>query len=421
MPEAAITVERLSKRYRIGARRRHTQFREALMDMALGPLRRLKSFGRSSHREQDTIWAVKDVSFEIQPGEVVGLIGANGAGKSTLLKILSRITEPTEGGAVLEGRVASLLEVGTGFHPELTGRENIFLSGAILGMARREIVRKFDEIVEFSDIPKFIDTPIKRYSSGMRVRLGFAVAAHLEPEILLIDEILAVGDASFQKKCLGKMDEVAGGGRTVLFTSHNMGSIRGLCRDTIWLHDGRVAMKGPTEEVVEHYVQQQLGPARTECETGDVRRAWNMGQRLRILRVEFNEGEAIRHGEPLTVRLDYEVMAGLEGVSVGFRFGTSEGIPVMSVQSDVANDAPDGRRALAKGARGAAVARVECLSLGPGLYTLDVIARSGDNSTLDLLTGCARVEVLAGPNTPGAIAHKGGGVCMPATWSWDDL
>ena len=198
---------------------------------------------------------MKDVSFEVEPGEVIGLIGRNGAGKSTLLKVLSRITEPTEGRVELNGRVASLLEVGTGFHPELTGRENIFLNGAILGMKKTEIVLKFDEIVDFAELEKFIDTPVKRYSSGMYVRLAFAVAAHLEPEILLVDEVLAVGDAAFQKKCLGKISEVARCGRTILFVSHNMGSIASLCAKALLLERGRVAAAGLADEVIEAYCQ----------------------------------------------------------------------------------------------------------------------------------------------------------------------
>src|SRR6266478_636505 len=235
MSDIAIKVEGLSKRYRIGANQQsYRTLKEKLTQTAATPFRALQSLaGRNGHSSSNgyeskaEIWALKDVSFEIKRGEVVGIIGRNGAGKSTLLKILSRITEPTEGRVVLGGRVASLLEVGTGFHPELTGRENIFLNGAILGMTRREIARKFDEIVAFAEVEKFLDTPVKRYSSGMYVRLAFAVAAHLEPEILIVDEVLAVGDVRFQKKCLGKMQDVSKNqGRTVLFVSHNMDAIQ---------------------------------------------------------------------------------------------------------------------------------------------------------------------------------------------------
>ena len=250
----AIKVEGLSKRYHIGARQNSKTFREAVVDLAAGPFRRMRRFGRSSHRDDDSIWALKDVSFEVQRGEVLGIIGRNGAGKSTLLKVLSKITEPTEGRGVINGRVASLLEVGTGFHPELTGWENIYLSGAILGMTKAEIRRKFDEIVDFSGVEKFIDTPVKRYSSGMHVRLGFAVAAHLEPDILLVDEVLAVGDAAFRKKCFGKVSEVARGGRTVLLVSHNLASIANLCARAILLEAGRVVMDGQPAAVVQHYL-----------------------------------------------------------------------------------------------------------------------------------------------------------------------
>ena len=258
---SAITVSGLSKRYQIGARVRDRTVREALTDAVLGPVHRLRSFGRSSHRPEDAIWALREVSFEVAPGEVLGVVGRNGAGKSTLLKILSRITDPTEGTAELAGRIGSLLEVGTGFHLELTGRENVYLSGAILGMRKAEIDRKLDEIIDFSGIETFIDTPVKRYSSGMRVRLGFAVAAHLEPEILLIDEVLAVGDVAFQRRCLGKMEDIGRGGRTVLFVSHNMAAVRHLCTRGLALHDGRVLALGDADEAVDAYLARMRAEA----------------------------------------------------------------------------------------------------------------------------------------------------------------
>jgi len=260
MSDVAITVENLSKRYRIGLKeQQHETLAGAIADMIQAPIqnfRRLRSLTKfCDGEEEDVIWALKDVSFEIKRGEVVGIIGRNGAGKSTLLKILAGITEPTSGRAIIRGRVGSLLEVGTGMHPELTGRENIYLSGTILGMRKAEIDKKFDEIVEFAEIGKFLDTPIKRYSSGMKVRLGFAIAAHLEPEILLVDEVLAVGDAAFQKKCLGKMGDVAGEGRTVLFVSHNMGAVNQLCQWCIVLDRGRVNFSGGCSEAVSHYLR----------------------------------------------------------------------------------------------------------------------------------------------------------------------
>jgi len=245
MTDAVIRVEGIGKRYRVGQRERY----RALRDVLAGAFRR-----NGKRTPADFIWAVRDVSFEVKQGEVVGLIGRNGAGKSTLLKLLARITRPTVGRAELHGRIGSLLEVGTGFHPELTGRENIFLSGAILGMSQAEIRRKFDEIVAFSEVERFIDTPLKHYSSGMGMRLAFAVAAHLEPEILLVDEVLSVGDAAFQKKCLGKMGQVSSEGRTILFVSHNMAAVKTLCRKAILMRDGVVAASGAVGNVVDHYL-----------------------------------------------------------------------------------------------------------------------------------------------------------------------
>ena len=247
----SITVENLSKSYHIGALRGHQSLRDSIVAGVRAPLNRLRTRKQNS---KETIWALRDVSFAVAAGEVIGIIGRNGAGKSTLLKILSRITRPTKGHVELHGRVGSLLEVGTGFHSELTGRENIFLNGAILGMSKREIEAKFDEIVAFAETEAFLDTPVKRYSSGMTVRLAFAVAAHLEPEILIIDEVLAVGDSAFQKKCLGKMNEVAKHGRTVLFVSHDLGAVNALCNRAILLHEGAIVRTGPTREVTAYYL-----------------------------------------------------------------------------------------------------------------------------------------------------------------------
>jgi lipopolysaccharide transport system ATP-binding protein len=249
----AITVDNLSKEYVIGERVDQADtLREQIASIFRPPALRVREKGKP---RQERFWALKDVGFEVAPGEVVGIIGRNGAGKSTLLKILSRITEPTAGRAELCGRVSSLLEVGTGFHPELSGRENVFLNGALLGMSRREIAKKFDEIVAFSEIERFIDTPVKRYSSGMYVRLAFAVAAHLEPEILIVDEVLAVGDASFQKKCVGKMEDVGREGRTILFVSHNLGAVKSLCSRAILLQDGRMQFDGDVFGAVTRYTR----------------------------------------------------------------------------------------------------------------------------------------------------------------------
>ncbi|MGC1798521.1 MAG: ABC transporter ATP-binding protein, partial [Candidatus Acidiferrales bacterium] len=273
MSDSVIRVEGLGKRYRIGEGVRHTALRNLIGDALRAPLRIFNGSSRASHNAPNAespavntaaaaaangnsrfIWALKDINFNVRQGEVVGLIGRNGAGKSTLLKILARITRPTEGHAEIHGRVGSLLEVGTGFHPELTGRENVYMSGAILGMHKIEIDRKFDEIVAFSEVERFLDTPLKHYSSGMQMRLAFAVAAHLEPEILLVDEVLAVGDAAFQKKCLGKMSDVARRGRTIVFVSHNMAAVKALCSRAIFIRDGGVAKSGVTAEVVDDYL-----------------------------------------------------------------------------------------------------------------------------------------------------------------------
>jgi ABC-type polysaccharide/polyol phosphate transport system ATPase subunit len=254
MSQPVIRVEELGKRYRIGEGVQHAALRNLIGEALRAPLRLLSgSNNGSSRRRASFIWALKDIGFEIRQGEVVGLIGRNGAGKSTLLKILARITRPTEGYAEIRGRVGSLLEVGTGFHGELTGRENVYMSGAILGMRKTEIDRKFDEIVAFSEVERFLDTPLKHYSSGMQMRLAFAVAAHLEPEILLVDEVLAVGDVAFQKKCLGKIGEVARGGRTIVFISHQMNQIRRLCERVFWLDAGKIRCEGSAREVIASY------------------------------------------------------------------------------------------------------------------------------------------------------------------------
>ena len=261
MINPAIKVKNLSKRYRIGLKEENNDtFVGSVLSILKNPfknfrtLKRLTNFANEPQDSQDIIWAIKDVSFEIKKGEVIGIIGANGAGKSTLLKMLAQITYPTSGSIKLNGRVASLLEVGTGFHPELTGRENVYLNGTILGMTKNEIDLSIDKIVEFSGVKKFLDTPVKKYSSGMRVRLAFSVAAHLKPEILLIDEVLAVGDAEFQKKCLGKMDKVAKGGRTVLFVSHNMEAIKSLCKKSIWFNNGTLVDFDETNKVIANYL-----------------------------------------------------------------------------------------------------------------------------------------------------------------------
>jgi lipopolysaccharide transport system ATP-binding protein len=289
MSEPAIRVQGLGKQYQLGAREAaYVTFREALSGFFTNPVRRFKSLsGRAA--EDETFWALRDVSFEVQPGEVVGIIGHNGAGKSTLLKILSQITEPTEGRVELNGRIGSLLEVGTGFHPELSGRENIFLNGSILGMSREEVRRKFDEIVAFAEVEKFLDMPVKKYSSGMSVRLAFSVAAHLDPEILIVDEVLAVGDQAFQNKCLGKMSGVAESGRTILFVSHQMAAVETMCSSVILLSEGRIRARGETSKIVERYLR---GVSRGEMQPLADRRDRKGSGLIRFKSVSFLDGSA---------------------------------------------------------------------------------------------------------------------------------
>lgn len=328
MSDVVIRVENLWKLYRIGLREEmHDSLFGAVVDLVKRPvknyrrLRKLAAFGKNAGESEDTIWALRDVSFEVKKGEVVGIIGPNGAGKSTLLKILSRITEPTRGRAIVSGRVGSLLEVGTGFHPELTGRENIYLNGGILGMKRAEIDRKFDEIVAFAETEKFLDTPVKRYSSGMRVRLAFAVAAHLQPEILLVDEVLAVGDAAFQKKCLGKMGDVAKGGRTVLFVSHNMSAIQRLCPRCLFVHKGYLALDGDTQQVVERYLSSGQGHAPQEGSVYSLPRSSGLGEAIRfakclVLDLEQKVNNHILFGETFSIYLEAVAQSELRDLSV---------------------------------------------------------------------------------------------------------
>jgi lipopolysaccharide transport system ATP-binding protein len=317
MAETALRVDRLSKRYRIGAKQtRHDTLGGAVIDFLKRPasnfrrLRSLTTFADESE-EHDVLWALKDVSFEIKSGETVGIIGANGAGKSTLLKILSRITQPTSGTAWVNGRVSSLLEVGTGFHLDLTGRENVYLNGAILGMTRKEIERKFDDIVAFSDVGKFIDTPVKRYSSGMALRLAFSVAAHLEPEILMVDEVLAVGDIRFQKKCMTKMDEVAKTGRTVIYVAHNMPAIGRLCQRAILMNHGQIVQDGPSHEVISTYLNSGLGTSAVREWSHLERAPGGDIVRLRAVRV-LDEGGAVIDTvdirKPFCIETEYDVL-----------------------------------------------------------------------------------------------------------------
>ena len=331
-----VSVQNLSKLYHIGLRKHSGSLRESISSVARNPLAWLSRNGN-----RDELWALNDVSFDVQEGEIVGIIGSNGAGKSTLLKILSRITEPTKGRIVLNGRVGSLLEVGTGFHPELTGRENVFLNGAILGMKRQEIARKFDQIVAFSEIERFIDTPVKYYSSGMYVRLAFSVAAHLEPEILIVDEVLAVGDAAFQKKCIGKMDDVAGQGRTVLFVSHGMPAVRQLCTRAIWLREGSLALVGTTAEVTESYLQ-SVPLAKSIEHVDDVIRRLPPDPTIQLKKISLLQSERpvkrILNGRPLEIEVAYDVLEKTTGLRVFFDLCDIEGNLLFRSFHDEDND-----------------------------------------------------------------------------------
>lgn len=324
----SVIVKNIGKRYKIGAAQER---QDTLRDVLVAGARKIGSAfkrGKLAKATDDHIWALRDVSFEVKQGSAIGIVGRNGAGKSTLLKVLSRVTEPTEGYGELRGRVGSLLEVGTGFHPELTGRENIFLNGAILGMTRKEINARFDEIVDFSEVEKFIDTPVKRYSSGMYLRLAFAVAAHLEPEILVVDEVLAVGDADFQRKCLGKMGDVAESGRTVLFVSHNMSAILRLTEETIVLDKGRVIKRAPSAEAVDFYLNRGMSKLGERYWEDDEVPANAVPFRPLAIRVVDKDGvvsDSMRSVDPITIEIDYELEQDITGLRVGYYLNSTRG------------------------------------------------------------------------------------------------
>jgi lipopolysaccharide transport system ATP-binding protein len=409
-----IEVNNLSKQYHLGAKERiNRTLREAVTDAFTAPVRNFRNLRRLTRIEDDnpdTIWALKDISFQVQPGEIVGIIGRNGAGKSTLLKVLSRITEPTSGEIKLHGRVASLLEVGTGFHPELTGRENIYLNGTILGMRKNEIDRKFDEIVAFSEIEKFLDTPVKRYSSGMYVRLAFAVAAHLEPEIMLVDEVLAVGDAAFQKKCLGKMGDVAKQGRTVLFVSHNMAAVENLCERGILLHEGHVVFIGSQEETIGRYLKSLSSDS---LRIGDRKDRRGSGE-IRVTGIEFrdlqeNKIDKVRSGQSFDIYLHYnkKVSSSLSRVIASINIKTNLDIPVFLLHNRLTRDefgsAAD---------KGAFVCRIEHLPLPPSSYHL-TYSLIQDGMVIDALTNASDLTVIEGdffgsPEVP-PVSH---GLCL---------
>lgn len=393
MSEPIIKVENVSKRYVIGhLRSKDDGLRHVIEDAMRAPLKWLRSRQEEKKQEREAFWALTDVSFDIQAGEVMGVIGRNGAGKSTLLKILSRITEPTSGKIEINGRVASLLEVGTGFHPELTGRENIFLNGAILGMSRLEIKRKFDEIVAFSEVEKFLDTPVKRYSSGMYVRLAFAVAAHLEPEILIVDEVLAVGDAQFQKKCLGKMQEVSKGGRTVLFVSHNMVAVRNLCKRCLLLERGRPKAIGSTDSVLDAYTNEQRELrtfSRTQVLPGDRR---VIVENLEVLTEPVQTGGAFECVVHLNRAGD---SAGDLSAEFSVDFVSQQDNPALMMYSGHVGQhfqIPPGKSSY--------VVKLDELPLAPGRYSLVVWVGYGQ-VTFDVVLRCYHLDVESGCYTDG--------------------
>jgi lipopolysaccharide transport system ATP-binding protein len=373
---AAITVEDLGKCYSISHKSATDDGMRHVLERALRhPLAWMKS-DVSRKRKPEDFWALRGISLQIEPGEVVGIIGRNGAGKSTLLKLLSRITVPTEGRIRINGRVASLLEVGTGFHQELTGRENIFLNGAILGMSRNEIIRKFDEIVAFSEVEDFLDTPVKRYSSGMYVRLAFAVAAHLEPEILIVDEVLAVGDAAFQKKCLGKMGNFAKTGRTVLFVSHNMEAVRNLCQRGIWMKDGRTYRDGKIDEIVEDYFNDISSERSFSCENTEY------GFTIQAVTLRNGRGEECSQfspGEDLVVEINYDARNRLDQPYVTL------GVIGMNGSCFTANMLLDGHRPDAMAGIGKVACRFKAIPLFPQAFSIrmSIKARNGTDAIVN--------------------------------------
>jgi len=418
MSEIAIEVASLSKEFHIGGlQKSHYRLTDQLADMFMGPFRRtsklLRGQATGAAELDETIWALKDVSFQIEAGEVVGIIGRNGAGKSTLLKILSGISDPTTGYADIYGRVGSLLEVGTGFHPELTGRENIYLNGAILGMKKSEIERKLDEIVAFAEINKFLDTPVKHYSSGMYVRLAFSVAAHLEPEILLVDEVLAVGDTAFQRKCLGKMDDVAKDGRTVLFVSHNMGLLQSLCERGIFLQYGAVFTDGTITEAVDAYLQ-TLEQAKSQDLSTRIDRKGQGPVRLVGTEITNNSNGSspiLKTGHP--ARFVFCVNASVPGLACNFFIHDTIGQSITSFYSKVRGpeDSYDPKNSLKF------ICDLDELLLLPGRYRIDV-AIVGDNKLQDFIEAAAVFEVADG-NVRGRPAQPDGksSVYMSHRWT----
>ena len=404
MSDVAIRAENLGKLYRIGERERYLALRDVLARTLSSPARLFGKKTASSKSDASELWAVKDISFEIRQGEVVGIIGRNGAGKSTLLKILARITKPTRGFAEVHGRMGTLLEVGTGFHPELTGRENVFLSGAILGMRKNEIQRKFDEIVAFSEVERFIDTPLKHYSSGMQMRLAFAVAAHIEPEILLVDEVLAVGDVAFQKKCLGKMSEVSKGGRTILFVSHNMAAVQQLTKTCLLLDRGAVSFQGSTAEASVRYLRGLEGESVATYNVENVRRPYpELSRDVEFIRLRLpgTANNAVKSDEDIRVIIRLRSRRYVHEFRLSFTIFEADGSPVGSGFSEAskkmaAGEVRDVELAIAKH------------NLAPGRYHLGIATGKGDHlkghTDFDILLDVCHFEVRPPEGDQGTIS-----------------
>jgi lipopolysaccharide transport system ATP-binding protein len=412
----AIVVEKISKKFKLGSLQRDTMLRERLISLLRSPF-------KDRSRPENTLWALQDVSFKVAQGEVVGIIGRNGAGKSTLLKVLSKITYPTSGRMKVNGRVASLLEVGTGFHEELTGRENIYLNGSILGMKKSEVDSKLDSIVTYAGVERFVDTPIKRYSSGMRLRLGFAVAAHLDPDLLIVDEVLAVGDASFQRKCLNTMEELQSGGRTVLFVSHNMAAVENLCSRCIWIDAGQVQLDGAPRDVISAYMQKFGGTTGRAADLRSVEHRRGSGE-IRYTGIEFLSplGEplaAIRSGDKLTIRFHYHAEKEIPFPSFGFRLYTEMGTLVTDTSTyhhslDIPLVPPgDGHLDL----------DIEIFNLLPGRYSLSLWITGSTSPVHDNVEHCTQIEVeLANVYSSGKLLDSRLGIVyFPQRWNLEGI
>ncbi len=397
MGRTVIHTHNLGKRYRLGELYSLDTLRDRVVHLARSSFRKLRPSSANDpmvsphQRRGGFVWALRDVSVDIAQGQAVGIVGPNGAGKTTLLKLLSRITEPTVGWAEVHGRVGSLLAVGTGFHPELTGRENVYLSGAILGMRRKEIGRKFDQILDFAGIGEFIDTPVKRYSDGMRVRLGFAVAAHLEPEILLVDEVLAVGDVAFQRKCLGRMEEVTGEGRTILFVSHNMAAIQKICDIAYGLDHGGIFASGDVDDVISQYLERQN---RSQPVPLAIRQDRNGTGRLRLTKFSIQgpvgSADAVQCGAPVAFKINYEGRPPLRNVEIEMQFVDQFGVPILMASSYLL-----GKNFEEIPTRGTFVCRFDRFPLLPGLYHINLYSHTS-GVRADWIWNAAAIQVVEG-------------------------